>query len=88
VVAVSSARATILEMTKDQITSIAQIAQIVPVADVEDLVREIERTEAFSPIFAPTWFHQHGNHIDGHLALARAFLEFRKSIAKIAEGSP
>lgn len=84
----SPPRPAILELTKDQITSIAQLAQLVPVADVEDLVREIERTEAFSPIFAPTWFQQHGKHIDGHLELARAFLEFRKAIAKITgEGS-
>jgi hypothetical protein len=85
---VTSARGTILELTKDQIMSITQIALFVPVADVEDLVREIARTEAFSPIFDPTWFQQNGKHIGGHLALARAFLTFRKSIAEIAEGSP
>ena len=75
--------------TKERIDTLTTLATTITVEDAEALVREIERTEAFTPIFDPTWYQKHGKHIQDHLDLARAFLAFRREIDRLARaGEP
>ncbi len=66
--------------TKTQIEMIARLALNIPTEDAEDVAEWLESQHTLLPIFDPTAYIAMGRNIDGHLALAVAFLAFRRAL--------
>jgi hypothetical protein len=70
------------DMLTAQLHAIYRVALAVSVAEVEAYVSEIDRTETLMPLVDPTAYMRIGRNIPGHRDVARAFLDFRRELAK------
>lgn len=69
--------------TKAQIEIIAQLAMNISPVDAGAVLREIERTESFMPIFDPTGWIKISKTLPGHHTLVKAFCDFRAALEAI-----
>lgn len=67
-------------LTKEQIEGLASLAWSIPVEDVLDYVRHLDRIEAFAPILAPGEYMSVRKTLPDHQKLARAFWAFRQAL--------
>jgi hypothetical protein len=72
-----------IEHTKMQVDNFSKLAMLLPVADVVDLLQEIDRTDAFLPFYDPSAYMRISHNLPDHRDLAQAFLTFRKELARI-----
>lgn len=72
--------------TKEQIETFARIAVSISTDDVEALVEAYNRLDTIGPLFDPTAYWDVLATKDGHIALAKAFLGFRRAIDRIVSG--
>lgn len=68
---------------KTQIETFAMLARRIPTEDAEAVVEWLHTQETLLPILDPTAYMQVAQNIPAHLALASAFLTFRKAIDAI-----
>lgn len=71
--------------TKQQIEAYCSLALNIPTEDAAAVAQWIEQQDTLLPIFDPsTWMDVAGN-IPDHLAVAVAFLEFRRALDKVVK---
>jgi len=74
-----------LSTTIGLLTSVVHVVRALPLEDLRELARELERTESLAPVLEPTWFRSEM----GNLAVLREvnleLIKFRLKLAELAE---
>lgn len=71
----------------EQMQAVARIAALIPLDDVQAVVRELDLIDAAMPIMDPTRYREIMGTKGGHDQFARAFLRFRQELAALMVGS-
>lgn len=69
-----------------QIQMLARLCYAVSIEDAQAVVKEIEYTDSFMPLFDPTGWMKISKNIPGHARLAQAFLAFRRELEDLIGG--
>lgn len=76
------------DLTLAQMRAANTVAVAVPIQNVEALLEELERTDAFGPFFDPFGWLAIRDNIPPHKEVARAFLAYRRVLEKYAVPAP
>jgi hypothetical protein len=71
------------EALRMMIDNIVKQAMFVPVADAQQLVREVDYHESFAPLFDPTWYMQNADNVRTRKGIFQAFAEFRSALERV-----
>lgn len=70
------------ETVRFLIDNIIKQAMLIPLEDAQQIYREVDWQESFSPFYDPTWFMQNTENIRIRKETFKTFLDFRAGLEK------